>query len=42
LVTGIVLFATAPSREARATGLRVTPTFSVGSRSTVLGAAGEF
>jgi len=42
LVTGIVLFATAPSHEARTTGLRVTPTFSVGSRSTVLGAAGAF
>lgn len=43
LVTGIVLFATAPSGEAsKDTGFRVTPTLSVGGNATVLGAAGQF
>ena len=42
LVTGIVLFATAPSAETPKAGLRVTPTLSVGRNATVLGAAGEF
>jgi hypothetical protein len=43
LVTGIVLFATAPSGETTKTGgLRVTPLVNVGSNATVLGAAGQF
>jgi len=42
LVTGIVLFVTAPSGDTKSAHLRVTPTLNVGSRSTVLGAAGEF
>jgi hypothetical protein len=43
LVTGIVLFATAPSGDApKAARLPITPTFAVGRGSTVLGAVGEF
>ena len=42
LVTGIVLLVTAPSSDAKNARLRVTPTLNVGSRATVLGAAGEF
>lgn len=44
LVTGIVLFATAPSGEtsSRSGGLKVTPIVNVGTNATVLGAAGEF
>jgi len=43
LVTGIVLFATAPGAEApKEAGWRVTPTLSVGRNATVLGAAGQF
>jgi hypothetical protein len=43
LVTGIVLFATAPSGEApKAARLSITPTLAVGRSGTVLGAAGQF
>jgi hypothetical protein len=43
LITGIVLFATAPSGEAsKNAGLKITPTLSVGRGATVLGAAGAF
>jgi hypothetical protein len=43
LVTGVVLFATAPSREAPKTArLPIAPTLTVGRNATVLGAAGEF
>ena len=43
LVTGIVLFATAPSGEAPKTArLSITPTLALGHHATVLGATGEF
>lgn len=43
LVTGIVLFATAPSGNApKDTGMKLTPTLSVGRSATMLGAAGQF
>jgi hypothetical protein len=43
LVTGIVLFATAPSGEApKSAHLKVMPTLSIGRNASVLGAAGEF
>jgi hypothetical protein len=43
LVTGIVLFATAPSGEAaKVARLSITPTLTVGRGATVLGAAGAF
>lgn len=42
LATGVVLFMTAPSGEAKTARLPVVPTLSVASDSTVLGAAGEF
>jgi hypothetical protein len=43
LVTGVVLFATAPSREApKSARLPIAPTLTVGRNATVLGAAGEF
>ncbi|HEX2870604.1 MAG TPA: hypothetical protein VHP33_05095 [Polyangiaceae bacterium] len=43
LVTGVVLFATAPSgNTARAKHLPIVPVVAVGSNATVLGAAGEF
>jgi hypothetical protein len=43
LVTGIVLFATAPSGDAPKTArFKLTPTLSVGQNATVLGAAGQF
>lgn len=43
LVTGVVLFVTAPSgNTAKARHLPITPVVAVGSNATVLGAAGEF
>jgi hypothetical protein len=43
LVTGAVLFLTAPSGSAAQSGrLPVTPTLMVGRNATVLGAAGRF
>jgi hypothetical protein len=43
LVTGIVLFATAPSGQApKDAHLTITPTLNVGRNATVLGAAGTF
>lgn len=43
LVTGVVLFVTAPSGNTqRATRLPISPIVAVGSNATVLGAAGEF
>jgi hypothetical protein len=42
LATGILLYVTAPSGDAKTARLPVTPTLSVGSRDAVLGASGEF
>lgn len=43
LVTGIVLFATAPSHDTpKAARLPITPTLAFGPGATVLGAAGQF
>jgi hypothetical protein len=43
LVTGVVLFATAPSGEApKNARLPIAPTLTIGRNATVLGAAGEF
>ena len=42
LVTGAVLFLTAPSGSPKSARLPITPTLTVGRNATVLGAAGEF
>jgi hypothetical protein len=42
LVTGLVLFVTAPSGNASAAKLPVLPSFSVDQRSALLGAVGQF
>jgi hypothetical protein len=42
LVTGIVLFATAPTASAQAGRLRIVPALAVGANSTLVGATGRF